>query len=98
MALKPFYQLNEFRAHYCHQAEPETALKWMRRIGHENRHLLRTVYFYDRNERQDVNCPDELERVKDHAIMRAMGGELIAVSTDDCCKHRVTFSGTTVGW
>ena len=94
--LAMFYERNIFRACYCHTKEMlPPVVQWLATIGSRNREMLKHLYFYDRNERQDSNSPHALRLLEDSEIFTAMGGTMESIHTDQFCAHWVTF-GTNV--
>lgn len=92
LALPIFYHENIFRASYCYQASMlPTPIEWLKRIGKENREMLRHLYFYDRNQNHDEYCPKDMETVKCCDIFTEMGGRIYTFSNENYCAHLVTF-------
>ena len=89
-----FYSLNVFRARYCDlfgtKPLPDV-VQWLQQIGLENRETLKQLYFYDRNETQDANYPEQLLKLKTSVIFTEMNGTSECVSDANGCAHRVTF-------
>ena len=87
-----FYERNIFRACYCQMDEMLTpVVRWLTKIGPRNREMLKHLYFYDRNERQDVRFPRVLQKLKDSEVCTMMGGTMESIYTADFCAHWVTF-------
>lgn len=98
-ALPLFYETNVFRATYCHASRSYSVtsanyppLRWLRMIGEKNRRSLRQLYFYDRNESQDIDRPKRLEQLQESCIFTELGGKLETFSNQYCCAHLVTFA------
>jgi hypothetical protein len=90
--LAMFYKRNVFRACYCQTKEMlPPVVQWLTTIGPRNREMLKHLYFYDRNERQDINFPRALQMLKDSEIFSEMGGTMESVCTIHFCAHWVTF-------
>ena len=88
--LRIFYGENLFRGSYCQPSKMLLApLKWLRIIGQQNRETLKHLYFYDRNERQDLRSPRKLEQMK--SALTEMGARIETLSGEQCCAHLVTF-------
>ncbi|KAF2268816.1 hypothetical protein CC78DRAFT_540644 [Lojkania enalia] len=92
-SLPIFYKQNIFRAHYCQSTVTDLnfLIRWLRTIGKENRELLRQMYFYDRNESQDLQSSKMLEKLKNCEIFSEMGGTMETLSSQYCCAHLIKF-------
>ena len=89
--LPMFYERNIFRACYCQMDEMLTpVVRWLTKIGPRNREMLKHLYFYDRNERQDIRFPRVLQKLKDSEVCTMMGGTMESIYTADFCAHWVT--------
>ncbi|TKA78504.1 hypothetical protein B0A55_01978 [Friedmanniomyces simplex] len=90
LTLPIFYQENRFLAHYCHSADISMATGWLNAIGPINRALLRHLWLFDENPRQDVYCPEDIEGAKETLTQRfaaVMGPPVI----EGDVQHHVTF-------
>lgn len=96
--LPMFYGNNVFRAGYCKVTDDfrpgamlPPVIHWLDRIGSRNREMLRHLYFYDRNERQDVQSRLALRMLMDCEVFTMMGGMMESIYADNFCAHWVTF-------
>ena len=64
IALPMFYEQNSFRGHYCQNADLDVAIRWLDRIGRDNRRSLRDCCFWDFNSSYDRSCPNYLSDLK----------------------------------
>ncbi|KAK4495699.1 hypothetical protein PRZ48_012967 [Zasmidium cellare] len=96
LALPIFYKETVFRACYCRRNRNiDAPIKWLRMIGPSNRELLRHLYFYDRNERQDKRTARDLNLLRESEIFTELHGKLETLSSKHCTAHLVTFGQWT---
>ncbi|KAK5175229.1 uncharacterized protein LTR77_000366 [Saxophila tyrrhenica] len=91
VTLPMFYERNVFRAHYCFNTDVDFAIKWLDRIGSENRRLLQDFCFIDDNLAFDDMYPNDLMHLRRSAVIRKMGGAIEPKHADYQLRHRVSF-------
>lgn len=91
ITLPMFYRMNGFRAHYCFQADKQVAIKWLDRVGPENRRMMRDFCFQDLNPQFDEWLGRDLLQLKRGDVIKKMGGRLETLKVEGRCCHRVTF-------
>jgi hypothetical protein len=91
MSLPMFYELNTFKAHYCHGAVFSEVEDWLNAIGGDNRALLKNFFLFDRNPRQDYYSPRDIKSAE-RILKNSFGARIKSAEAENGgCYYRVFF-------